>query len=93
MTTTEDRGERFMMHGPSTVLSQCCYCRHMVPGEIWSACPAFPSGLPLDVLGNETDHRQLHPGGQVGDTVFEPRPAVPPATLARLYLMLDGRRA
>ena len=36
-------------------------------------CPAYPDRIPLVIVAGEIDHLVVRPG-QVGDTVFEPKP-------------------
>lgn len=70
--------------GGGMVATQCCYCRHERPD---GGCPAFPAGIPDDVITNRADHRRAIAGD--GGIRFEARPGIPPAVLGRLYRALD----
>jgi hypothetical protein len=48
----------------------CRTCRHL-RGDM--SCAAYPDRIPLVIASGEVDHLVVRPG-QVGDTVFEPRP-------------------
>ncbi|MCJ7754171.1 MAG: hypothetical protein MUP13_06380 [Thermoanaerobaculales bacterium] len=41
-------------------VSQCTFCAHRSPDG--SACKAYPSGIPIELLYNEHDHRMGFPG-------------------------------
>jgi len=41
-------------------------------------CAAYPLRIPIVIASGEMDHLVVRPG-QVGDTVFEPRPVREPA--------------
>lgn len=40
----------------TSIISQCVLCKHLRPGEY--SCKAFPTGIPENVLLNQTDHRR-----------------------------------
>ncbi len=40
-------------------VSQCAHCRHWREG---AKCSAFPRGIPLSILTNDSDHRKPYPG-------------------------------
>jgi len=47
---------------------QCLFCRHFNLSN--STCPAFPKGIPIEILAGEVPH--LNPvHGQEGQWVFE----------------------
>ena len=41
-------------------VSQCTFCAHRSPDG--TACKAFPTGIPVELLYNEHDHRMEFPG-------------------------------
>ena len=51
--------------------SDCSRCKHLKPGGDYT-CPAFPEGIPIDLLSADLQHREVIKG-QAGDTVFESR--------------------
>jgi hypothetical protein len=97
---SSDGSDKFVYEGDDFVVSQCAYCRHLLPGPA-AVCSAFPSSIPAEILANDFDHRQpwIDPAtGQVGDQgvalkgsiLFEPKPAVPEPALDALYRVLDA---
>ena len=50
------------------VWGSCLYCVHFGQGM---GCPAFPDGIPVQILSGEVDHLVVRPG-QVGAIVYEP---------------------
>jgi hypothetical protein len=52
-------------------------CRKCVHFRKDFTCPAFPERIPIQIASGEIDHLVVRPG-QVGDTVFEPRPVREP---------------
>ncbi|MCC7494990.1 MAG: hypothetical protein IT204_21760 [Fimbriimonadaceae bacterium] len=63
--------------------NQCGMCKHYHrggKGEL--TCPAFPSGIPFEIVTYAFDHRLPYPGDQ--GIRFEPAPDLPPKSLARL---------
>jgi len=54
-------------------------CRACVHFRKDFTCAAFPYRIPIRIASGEIDHLVVRPG-QVGDTVFEPRPVREPAT-------------
>ena len=41
-------------------VSQCTFCAHRSPDG--TRCKAYPSGIPVELLYNEHDHRMAFPG-------------------------------
>ena len=62
---------------------QCQNCKHLfekpieveigeeIEADLLSACRAFPSGIPDDIMDGDFDHTKKHPD-QDNDIVFEP---------------------
>ena len=48
-------------------------CRLCVHDRRDGTCVAFPEQIPIVIASGDVDHLVVRPG-QVGDTVFEPRP-------------------
>ena len=48
-------------------------CRACVHFRKDTTCIAYPDGIPIVIASGDVDHLVVRPG-QVGDTVFEPRP-------------------
>lgn len=46
----------------------CANCRYL---EEYPVCPAFPQGIPNEILSGENGHTEQHPD-QVGSFVFKP---------------------
>lgn len=67
----------------SVIVSQCAYCVRAVSGGPTVVCPAFPGGVPEEILTNRFDHRSPHPD-EATPSRFDPRPDVPIAILAAL---------
>jgi hypothetical protein len=75
---------------PAGILAgQCAYCRHAArhPGGVY--CPAFPGGVPPEVLRNDFDHRTAHPD-EYQPVRLELRDDVPAEVAARLYHRLEA---
>lgn len=47
--------------------AMCLFCKHLKDGWV---CPAFPNGIPNDIISAENDHSEKHPD-QKNDIVFE----------------------
>lgn len=65
-------------------LSQCSSCKHLDRENIgWTTrCPAFPKGIPFEVLETEVKHDVVIPG-QTGETVYEVLPGYEDIALFR----------
>lgn len=48
--------ERLLWRDGDFKLSQCAFCVHKAPSG--ATCAAFPDGIPLPILRNQTDHRK-----------------------------------
>lgn len=85
-----DSPNRFTIDPDGVTVSQCLLCIHYAGGPFGAVCKAFPSALPVEILGNEFDHRRPF----VGDdgVRFEPRPDARPGLLARVLAELDALR-
>jgi hypothetical protein len=72
---------------------QCVLCKHLVykQGMPAAGCPAFPGGIPDEVLVNDFDHRRPHPD-EVAPVHFEPRADAPAGPLRSLLEKLDALR-
>lgn len=97
MSDRYDPADKFSLSAADAILSQCVYCEHWTRGS--TACKAFLSVIPAEILANQHDHREpwLDPStGEPGDTgfddagsiLFKPKPDVPPAALARLHAFI-----
>lgn len=54
------------------VTSQCQKCKHFdYEVKDKNACPAYPDGIPEEILLNEIEHNK--PYNQDNDIVFEPK--------------------
>jgi hypothetical protein len=53
-------------------------CRACVHFRKDLSCVAFPYRIPIQIASGEIDHLVVRPG-QVGDTIFEPKPVREPA--------------
>lgn len=82
------RPERFASSGSDLILPQCSYCLHRRAEGGVTACPAFPGGVPADVLRNRADHRKAIDGD--AGVRFDPRPEVGEEPLRLLYNVLDN---
>jgi hypothetical protein len=51
----------------TTIIAQCFRCKHFLEGY---KCPAFPEGIPNDILSNEFIHNKKHPEQQ-GALLFD----------------------
>lgn len=58
-------GERMKMpNAENADWTQCLFCANLPMGEgrlvrgNVLACPAFPDGIPMDIINNKLDHRQ-----------------------------------
>jgi len=62
-------------------VSQCTFCAHRSPDG--TACKAFPSGIPVELLYNEHDHRMEFPGdkGVRYQPIILGRAGLPPAKI------------
>ncbi len=60
----DDRHEVFNLYG-----SQCAVCKHFVMNDYY--CPAYPYGIPDQLLDGSEKHNKLRPD-QTGSTTFEP---------------------
>jgi hypothetical protein len=49
--------------------SDCATCTHLGDGQ---KCPAFPLGIPEDIWGAGSTHREVRPD-QTGDTIYAGR--------------------
>jgi hypothetical protein len=47
-------------HPNELKVSQCTFCSHRSPDG--TRCKAYPSGIPVELLYNEHDHRTAFPG-------------------------------
>lgn len=50
---------------------QCLRCKHYKPNEYGFACPAFPEGIPKEIIDLDFDHRNPWPGD--GGIRWEPK--------------------
>jgi hypothetical protein len=53
-----------------SVLSVCNRCKHFDVFDY--TCPAFPEGIPDELLAGKAQHNEVLKG-QTGDTIFEER--------------------
>lgn len=51
----------------TTIVPQCMDCKHLKDGTL--TCPAFPKGIPMNVLSNKVDHDKVL-DGQTGTDVY-----------------------
>jgi hypothetical protein len=51
----------------------CVYCLHLARPSL--TCTAFPEGIPDEIIKNEFDHREPHPGDR--GIQWEPDPERP----------------
>jgi hypothetical protein len=84
-----DRRDKWELKPGDVVLTQCVSCARAVDGSFGRVCPAFPGGIPDDIVENRFDHRQPHPD-EVVPKRFEPRADADPAVLDALYRTLDA---
>ena len=59
--TIDDRHEYF------SYSSDCAGCKHYAGG---CTCPAFPAGIPVELLSGDKSHREVI-SGQSSDITFE----------------------
>jgi hypothetical protein len=61
--------EKITIDGPFQIYkSLCTYCRHFDMDKL--TCPAYPSGIPEDLLSGKNRHEQVR-SDQTGSIVFE----------------------
>lgn len=84
----DDRTDRFVSSGADLIMPQCSYCIHRRAADGVTSCPAFPAGVPTDVLRNRADHRKAIAGD--AGIRFEPRADVPEDALRMLANVLDN---
>lgn len=91
--SSEDRSDKFVYSPEDVVLSQCAYCSRLSRLDL--VCAAFPGSIPPEILANTFDHSRPwidpetgEPGDRgiplEGSILFDPKPGVTPAQLARL---------
>lgn len=76
--TPEDMLMREMTDAACAVQSQCMHCQHLealgnLSGTGWT-CPAFPEGIPIDILalgGGTMSRHAHHIAGQAGRKVYK----------------------
>jgi hypothetical protein len=88
MAPDESDGGKFDYRPGDIVLTQCASCSRFVRDPYALVCPAFPGGIPAEIISNTFDHRKPHPD-EVVPKRYVPRDDVDPRALAALYRTLD----
>lgn len=65
----KDPAERFLASVDEMILADCVTCRHFRRHN--NTCPAYPAGVPTDILEVDARHREVRPD-QVGEYVYTP---------------------
>lgn len=69
--------------------TMCPLCVHSEQGDNGLVCPAFPDGIPNDMLTGQVDHRLPYPGDN--GVRFEPDPDADPALIEAALARFDGQ--
>jgi hypothetical protein len=74
-----------------SICASCAHFRHRL-SSFQAVCPAFPNGIPNEILQGDVDHRSRHPD-QVGDVVHTLGPDVDSVGALRLFEIQLWERA